>query len=110
MAEPADTAHKNKDLAATCQRLCRNERARRSGGVAFVHVKGHSGDRWNDAADGLVQQGKLGSRSEGVAVLLGLPSSSPARGKTKRQATLDFAAVPKKRKAPAAAAAIDLTL
>ena len=74
--------------------------------MAFVHVKGHSGDRWNDAADGLVQQGKLGSRSEGVAVLG--PSSSPAR-KTKRQATLDFAAVPKKRKAPAAAA-IDLTL
>ena len=108
MAEPADTAHKNKDLAATCQRLCRNERARRSGGVAFVHVKGHSGDRWNDAADGLVQQGKLGSRSEGVAVLG--PSSSPALWKTKRQATLDFAAVPKKRKAPAAAAAIDLTL
>jgi hypothetical protein len=24
----------------------------------------HSGDRWNDAADGLVQQGKLGHRSE----------------------------------------------
>ena len=109
MAEPADTAHKNKDLAATCQRLCRNERARRSGGVAFVHVKGHSGDRWNDAADGLVQQGKLGSRSEGVAVLLG-PSSSPARKTTKRQATLDFAAVPKKRKKASAAAAIDLTL
>ena len=109
MAEPADTAHKNKDLAATCQRLCRNERARRSGGVAFVHVKGHSGDRWNDAADGLVQQGKLGSRSEGVAVLG--PSSSPAAPwKTKRQATLDFAAVPKKRKKASAAAAIDLTL
>ena len=104
MLRVADTAHKNKDLAATCQRLCRNERARRSGGVVFIHVKGHSGDKWNDVADDLVQQGKLGSRSEEVAVLG--PSSSPAR-KKKRQAKLNFAAVPKKRKAPAAT---DLTL
>ncbi|KAK7247846.1 Ribonuclease H1 [Aureococcus anophagefferens] len=46
-------AHKNVDLARTCQSLFAAERSRRAGGVALQHVKGHSGDAFNDRADAL---------------------------------------------------------
>lgn len=62
-------AHKNRALAKSCRRLCTAERQRRAGGVTFIHVKGHSNDRWNDRADALVQLGKLGQRSSGLGVL-----------------------------------------
>ena len=56
-------AHKNVDLARTCQSLFAAERSRRAGGVALQHVKGHSGDAFNDRADALVQRGIAGDRS-----------------------------------------------
>mmetsp|Transcript_13325 Transcript_13325/g.46295 ORF Transcript_13325/g.46295 Transcript_13325/m.46295 type:complete len:317 (+) Transcript_13325:64-1014(+) len=52
----------NRALAATCQQLLRNEAARRRGGVSFVHVKGHSGDVFNDRADALAGLGMNGQR------------------------------------------------
>ena len=48
-------AHANAALAETVQRLVAAERARRGGRLEFVHVKGHSGDAFNDRADALVQ-------------------------------------------------------
>jgi ribonuclease HI len=54
-------AHKNVILAGRCQQLFRAESTRRVGGVAFAHVKGHSGDKWNDRADELVQRGVTGT-------------------------------------------------
>ena len=59
-------AHKNVDLAKTCQALFASERARRQrggGGLDLRHVKGHSGDAFNDRADALVQRGINGTRS-----------------------------------------------
>ena len=41
-----------------CRDLYEAEHARRDGGVALCHVKGHSGDVYNDYADALVQYGK----------------------------------------------------
>lgn len=32
------------------------EEARKKLPITFIHVKGHSGDKWNDAADGLARQ------------------------------------------------------
>ena len=81
------TAHKNRPLAAACRRLCAAERQRRSGGITFVHVKGHSNDRWNDRADALVQLGKLGQRASGLGVLG--PSLSPRSLKRDRRETSD---------------------
>ena len=49
---------KNLVLAQLCQRLYSEECERRGSKVRFIHVKGHSGDRWNDRADELVQWGK----------------------------------------------------
>jgi ribonuclease HI len=80
-------AHKNRPLATSCRRLCAAERQRRSGGVTFVHVKGHSNDRWNDKADALVQLGKLGQRASGLGVLG--PSLSPRSLKRERRETSD---------------------
>ena len=49
---------KNLVLVQLCQRLYSEECERRGSKVRFIHVKGHSGDRWNDRADELVQWGK----------------------------------------------------
>ena len=48
---------------------------------AVAQVYGHSGDKWNDRADALVQLGKKGERSPGVPVL-GPSLGSPRRGNT----------------------------
>ena len=48
---------------------------------AVAQVYGHSGDKWNDRADALVQLGKKGERSLGVPVL-GPSLGSPRRGNT----------------------------
>ncbi|KAH8052831.1 endonuclease [Aureococcus anophagefferens] len=53
-------AHKNVDLARACQSLFAAAVA--AGGVALQHVKGHSGDAFNDRADALVQRGIAGDR------------------------------------------------
>ena len=47
---------------------------RRTGGVRFVHVRGHSSDNGNDRADALVQWGKRGS-DQGQQVAEGVPLS-----------------------------------
>jgi len=80
-------AHKNRDLAGSCKRLCASERQRRAGGVIFVHVKGHSNDTWNDRADALVQLGKLGQRVSDLGVLG--PSLSPRSLKRDRRSDSD---------------------
>eukprot|EP01047_Picozoa_sp_COSAG01_P063598 COSAG01_NODE_8268_length_2849_cov_3.472364_5_plen_366_part_00 len=64
ITEGRKRAHKNVALARRCQQLLQSERARRSGGVCLVKVKGHSGDRWNDHADSLAERGKSGSRCD----------------------------------------------
>jgi viroplasmin and RNaseH domain-containing protein len=76
-------AHKNREIAASCRRLCAAERQRRAGGVIFVHVKGHSNDKWNDRADAMVQIGKLGQRVSDLGVLG--PSLSPRSLKRERR-------------------------
>ena len=68
------TPKKNLTLAEVCQRLYREENARRAGGVRFIHVKGHSGDSGNDRADLLVQWGK----GEGPYCRISLASDSEA--------------------------------
>jgi len=50
--------NKNKALVARAQALLASARARRA--VRFLHVKGHSGHRWNDAADALANRGAAG--------------------------------------------------
>ena len=50
---------KNTGIAALCFEAFKEENARRSGGVAFIHVKGHSNDPGNDKADDRVQWGKV---------------------------------------------------
>ena len=72
---------KNLTLAEVCQRLYREENARRAGGVRFIHVKGHSGDSGNDRADLLVQWGK----GEGPYCRISLASDSEAE-RTAREA------------------------
>ena len=49
---------KNKGIAKQCQDALSVEHERRTGGVHFVHVKGHSEDKGNDKADDRVQWGK----------------------------------------------------
>ncbi len=60
---------KNRDLSLRCQKLLKEECARRKGGVTFIHVKGHSGDIGNDRADLLVQWGKEKVQSESAMQL-----------------------------------------
>ena len=72
---------KNLTLAEVCQRLYREENARRAGGVRFIHVTGHSGDSGNDRADLLVQWGK----EEGPYCRISLASDSEVE-RTAREA------------------------
>jgi len=51
-------AEKNKSLAAKARSLLQSARQHRK--VRFEHVKGHSNNRWNDAADGLANRGAAG--------------------------------------------------
>lgn len=51
-------AEKNKCLAEKSRSLLQSVRQKRR--VRFEHVKGHSNDRWNDAADGLANRGAAG--------------------------------------------------
>lgn len=51
-------AEKNEDLARTVQGFFRVAKAARS--IAFKHVKGHSGDQWNERADKNANQGASG--------------------------------------------------
>ena len=61
---------KNKGIAKQCQDALSVEHERRTGGVHFVHVKGHSEDKGNDKADDRVQWGKAdGSYSRTVVSL-----------------------------------------
>ena len=55
-------AHKNVNLARECKTIHGRVKQQRRGRISFLHVKGHSGDKWNDRADSLVQRGKTGSR------------------------------------------------
>jgi ribonuclease HI len=48
----------NLDAVRICRDLYETEHARRDGGVTLCHVKGHSGDVYNDYADAFVQNGK----------------------------------------------------
>jgi ribonuclease HI len=54
-------AHKNKRLAAEAQRLFREVSALHT--VALEHVRGHTGERWNERADQLANLGAAGRRS-----------------------------------------------
>jgi len=49
---------KNQGISKLCLDAFKEEDERRSGGVTFIHVKGHSGDTGNDKADDRVQWGK----------------------------------------------------
>merc|ERR1712050_412057 len=53
-------AQKNLALARQAQALYREVSAQRK--LRFAHVKGHSGDKWNDVADGLANRGAVGER------------------------------------------------
>jgi len=51
-------AEKNQDLARTVQGFFKTVKAARP--IVFEHVKGHSGDKWNDRADANADQGAAG--------------------------------------------------
>merc|ERR1712032_1726155 len=53
-------AQKNIALARQAQALYREVSAQRK--LRFAHVKGHSGDKWNDVADSLANRGAVGER------------------------------------------------
>merc|ERR1712190_545442 len=53
-------AQKNLALARRAQALYREVSAQRK--LRFAHVKGHSGDKWNDVADSLANRGAVGER------------------------------------------------
>ena len=55
-------AHANKALVAQGQACL--EQARVSNPVTFLHVKAHSGDKWNDMADSLARRGCTGDRCD----------------------------------------------
>ena len=66
-AQGLHQAHKNIMLSQKSRDLLRKVKQKRS--VRFVHVKGHSGHRWNDAADAAANRGAAGERTppEGLA-------------------------------------------
>lgn len=86
-------ATKNPAIAASCRKLCSAEQKRRTGGVRFIHVKGHSDDPWNDKADALVQLGKTGEHWRPSAPAGIGPSLNKG---VKKQAKLSFAPVRKR--------------
>ena len=53
-------ARKHKPLAAAARAVWRNLHTALKGKLWLKHVKGHSGHRWNDRADGLADEGRLG--------------------------------------------------
>lgn len=53
-------AQKNQRLAAEARGLLREVQAKRR--VRLLHVKGHSGQRWNEVADALANRGAAGQR------------------------------------------------
>lgn len=61
-AQGLNQAHKNKALSGKSRSLLKLARQGRA--VRFLHVKGHSGNQWNDVADRLANVGATGSRSE----------------------------------------------
>ena len=57
---------KNKALVAEARKAWREAHAAKGGRLWMKHVKGHSGDRWNDRADGLADEGRRGTRRSGA--------------------------------------------
>lgn len=60
-AQGIHRAHKNILLSARSKELLREVRKTRE--VRFLHVKGHSGHRWNDAADAAANRGAAGHQT-----------------------------------------------
>lgn len=60
-------AHKNIELSSTSKVILMEARLKRE--IRFLHVKGHSGHQWNDAADAAANLGAAGQTtpSEGIA-------------------------------------------
>ena len=57
---------RNKALVAEARNAWREAHAAKGGRLWMKHVKGHSGDRWNDRADGLADEGRRGTRRSGA--------------------------------------------
>ena len=57
---------KKVDLVAEARKAWREAHAAKGGRLWMKHVKGHSGDRWNDRADGLADEGRRGTRRSGA--------------------------------------------
>ena len=55
-----------KALVAEARNAWREAHAAKGGRLWMKHVKGHSGDRWNDRADGLADEGRRGTRRSGA--------------------------------------------
>ena len=56
---------KNKALVAVAREAWNAARAAKGGQLWMRHVKGHSGDRWNDRADALADRGRRGDLLHG---------------------------------------------
>ena len=83
-AQGLHQAHKNKQLSAKSKVLLAAARTRRA--VRFLHVKGHSGHRWNDAADSLANRGATGARSAAGGDRLPSPPPAPSVDEADRAA------------------------